>query len=273
MMARCAFFFLPILALAQPGQAPPEVEKELRARVNGFYQNLVDGSFRKAEAFVAEDTKDLFYSQGKEKFSSYRIEKITFFDDFKKASVMVIGTTQSQIAGQRVTLEKPADTRWKIEDGKWCWYYHREDFPLTPMGGANPPAATGPVGAPPPKDFSPEAIEKAGRALLAAQPMGIDRRMVALDPTSVSTEKVVFTNGSDGYVQIGLNGPLVRGLTWKFDRMMIPAHETAVLTLHFDPSDKSGPIDAYIPKGSISFKVTTAPIERLFPLTLTFQAK
>src|SRR5271163_811642 len=63
MIVRTSLLLLPIFALAQE-QAPPDVDRELRARVEGFYQNFVDTSFspRKAEPFVAEDTKDYFYN-------------------------------------------------------------------------------------------------------------------------------------------------------------------------------------------------------------------
>jgi hypothetical protein len=60
--------------------APPEVEKALRERISGFYQAYVDGKFRLAEQYVAEDTKDLHYNQEKKKYRSYEIVKITFDD-------------------------------------------------------------------------------------------------------------------------------------------------------------------------------------------------
>ena len=48
---------------APPAEAPsPEVDQALRARIAEFYQDHVGGKFRQAEALVAEETKDYFYS-------------------------------------------------------------------------------------------------------------------------------------------------------------------------------------------------------------------
>ena len=118
MIPRTCLLFLPILLLAQE-QAPPEVDQELRARVNGFYQDFVEGSFspRKAEAFIADDTKDYFYNTGKRKFISFRIDTVTYSDDFTKAQVLVVGKETKMVLGHTVVMDAPMDTHWKIEGG------------------------------------------------------------------------------------------------------------------------------------------------------------
>jgi hypothetical protein len=283
MMARWAFLVLPIvafgqIAFGQPAgktadtlEAPPGVEKELRARVTTFYQFFVDGFPRKAEPFVAEDTKDFYYSAAKLHFESFRVDKVTFFDDFTKAMVVVVGKTERHIGGQAVLMDVPQETHWKIEDGKWCWTYHAEDYSLTPMSeGKNPPIAQAGLVAPL-KDTSDAAIRERGMQLLREQPMGLDKNTISMKAGEVSTAQVVFTNGSDGYVQIAVNGPVVRGLSIKFDKMMVPGHSSATLTLHYDPSEKSAMVDAYTAKGTISFQVLTSPINKMFPLSVSFE--
>lgn len=273
MKARFCMLVLPVLAFGQPAQqAPPGVEEELRARVSAFYQNFVDGSPRKAEVFVAEDTKDFYYNAQKMHFESFKIGKITFSDNFTKAVVMVIGKTEKRLAGQAVVMDVPQETHWKIEDGKWCWTYHPEDYCLTPMCGAVPPRAdaAGSGAVPPPKDLTPEGIRKAADAILSAQPMGVDTSSVRMRADQASDAQVVFTNGSMGYVQVYLNGPTVRGLTAKFDKPMVPTSGKSVLKLHYDPSDKSGPNDAWTAKGTINFQIVVSPFERSFPLAVTF---
>ena len=78
MILRTSLLLLPVIALAQE-HPPAVVDEELRARVSGFYQNFVDSSFspRKAEPFVAEDTKDFFYNALKQNYQSFQIGKIT----------------------------------------------------------------------------------------------------------------------------------------------------------------------------------------------------
>lgn len=144
MILQTSLVLLPVLAFAQE-QPPPDVDQELRARVSAFYQNFVETSYspRKGEAFVAEDTKDWFYNALKQKYQSFQIGKITYSDNFTKAVVVVSTKMEIVMANQPMVVDLPKDTHWKIESGKWCWTYNPADYPITPMGGVNPPTATG----------------------------------------------------------------------------------------------------------------------------------
>jgi hypothetical protein len=276
MILRTSLLLLPVLALAQQ-QAPPEVDQELRARVTAFYQNFVETSFspRKAEQFVAEDTKDWFYNALKQKYQSFQILKITYSDDFKTAVVVVSAKMETTLAGQRIVADFPKDTKWKIENGKWCWTFHQEEFPVTPMsvGAMNPPVSTGTeprTAGVVPKNSSPEAMRAAGMEVLKQQEMGVDKSLVTFTADQPASAQVVFTNGADGEIQIALDGPVVRGLKAKLDKMTIPGHGTAVLSLQYDPSDKSGPKDVWEPKGNIPFRIVAAPFDRMFAVNVQF---
>jgi hypothetical protein len=271
MISRTSLLLLPILAFAQT-QAPPEVDRELRARVSAFYQNFVDGTPRKAEPFVAEDTKEYYYNAGKRHYESFKIGRITYSEGFTKAVVTVVAKIERLIGGQVVVMDAPDDTHWKIENGKWCWTYNPAEVSITPMGGANPPPADKGSAAVKPKDTSPEAIRKAGMSVLEEQTMGLDKSSVTMSADQASSIQVVFTNGADGEIEIALDGPVVRGLTTKLDKAIVPARGTATLTLRYDPSDKSGPKDVWEPKGSILFRIMAAPFRREFPLYVQFTA-
>jgi hypothetical protein len=277
MIVRASLLLLPVLAFAQE-QAPPGVDQELRARVSGFYQNFLDASYapRKAEPFVAEDTKDYFYNALKQKYQSFQITKITYSDDFTKAVVVVSSRMETMIGGQRVLADFPKDTHWKIENGKWCWTYDQADYCLTPMCGKTPPPATeaslpataGVV----PKNSSPEATRAAGMAVLAQQGMGLDKSQVTFAADQASSTEVTFTNGADGEIMIALDGPVVRGLTAKLDKTAIPGHGTAVLSFRYDPSEKNTAKDIWEPKGNIMFRVFAAPFSRVYPVFVQFTA-
>jgi hypothetical protein len=273
MISRLSLLFLPILLLAQE-QAPPDVDRELRARVNAFYQNFVDGSPRKAEAFVAEDTKDWYYNAGKNHYESFKIVgDIKYSDNFTKAVVVVAGKMERLISGQVVVMDVPQETRWKIENGKWCWTYHPEDTCLTPMCGKTPPAATAADragAAKRPKDTSPAAIREFGLTVLEQQTMGLDKDTVTMSVDQPGSAEVVFTNGADNDISIALDGPVVRGLKAKLDKTTVPGHGKAVLSLQYDPSDKSGPKDVWEPKGNIPFRIIAAPFNRIFPVNVQF---
>jgi hypothetical protein len=277
MLLRISLLFLPLLAFAQ--QAAPktqaEVEQELRARVTAFYQIFVDGSPRKGEAFVAEDTKDFYYNAQKLHFASFRIDKVTFTDGLNYAIVKVVGRAERRMASQSVMMDVPQDTHWKIENGQWVWTYHAEDYCLTPMCGANPPLPSGTEGPiAPPKNLSPEEMKRLQDELVRAQTlqgaMAVEPEMLKMKTDQTSSVQVTFTNPSPGYVTVALSGPMVRGLTWKWDTVQVPGRAKAVVTLHYDPSDQSGPSDAWTAKGPIEFQVVVSPNNKLLPFTVNF---
>jgi len=269
-----SLLFVPMLASAQKPVAP-EVDQELRARVTAFYQNFLEDAYtpRKAEPYVAEDTKDFFYNAGKQKYISFTIGGITYSNDNTRAVVVVIGKMERMLASQKMIADWPQDTHWKLENGKWCWYYNPADFAVTPMGGKNPPAVTAAeqrAAAMVPKDGSPEAVRKAGLAVLDQQVMGLDKSQVTFSVDQASSVQLVFTNGADNEIQVALDGPAVRGLKSKLDKMMVPGHGTAVLSLDYNPADKTGGKDVWEPKGNIVFRIFASPFDRIFPINVQF---
>jgi len=276
MILGASLLLLPVFALAQE-QAPPDVDQELRARVSAFYENFLEDSYspRKAEAFVAEDTKEFFYNALKQKYKSYKILNVTYSDNFTKAVVVVSARMETMIAGQTVVGDWPKNTHWKIEDGKWCFSDLASDRPLTPMSdGKNPPPATdaeeGHTAGVKPKNSSPEATRVAGMSVLQQQTMGLDKSNITFVADQASSAQVVFTNGADGDIVIALDGPVVRGLKAKLDKTTVPGHGTATLSLQYDPSDKAGPKDVWEPKGNIPFRIFASPFDRIFPVSVQF---
>lgn len=70
-------------------KAPPEVEEKLRARVIQFYTLYLQSKFRQAEALVAEESRDIYYTMQKAPIRTFQLEQITWDDDFKNATVLV----------------------------------------------------------------------------------------------------------------------------------------------------------------------------------------
>src|SRR5690348_10159194 len=69
-------------------KAPAGTNEALKARVSGFYQAFVDGKFRKADEYVAEDSKDSFFSMAKAPYKSFEVLDLFYTEDFKKAKVI-----------------------------------------------------------------------------------------------------------------------------------------------------------------------------------------
>lgn len=118
---------------------PAEVETALRARMTDFFQYHVTGEYRKAEALVAEDTKDYFYDHTKPKYFNFEIGKIEYSEDFTKAKAVVLCETRINSPGfGNTTYKVPVPSSWKLENGKWYWWVEPEKIGLTPFGKMTP---------------------------------------------------------------------------------------------------------------------------------------
>src|SRR5438105_839515 len=118
-----ALLVIPLFALAQDQKAapPPEVDKALRERATAYLQYQVEGNFRKAYDLVAEESKDFYFAAEKSKILTFKINEITYADNFTKAAVQTTTTRLSAVAGHPVELPSVASDIWKLEDGKWVW--------------------------------------------------------------------------------------------------------------------------------------------------------
>jgi hypothetical protein len=103
--------------------APPEEEVALKERVNGFYSAFQQGQFREAEAFVAEESRDVYYNAPKARIFSYEIRSLEFNEDLTEASVLVGGETLSPLSSQPLT--QPLQSRWIRVDGDWYIHFKK----------------------------------------------------------------------------------------------------------------------------------------------------
>jgi hypothetical protein len=130
--------------------APPEEEEALRARVNGFYTLFQQGQLREAEAFVAEDSRDVFYNAPKSRIFAYEVRNVEFNDDISEAKVLVSVDSLTPLSSQ--PLKQPLQSDWKRIDGEWFLLLKAvkagENYP-TPAGNMRFDQKTGAGGAPP----------------------------------------------------------------------------------------------------------------------------
>jgi hypothetical protein len=97
--------------------APPEVEEALRARISAFYGLFQQGQMRQAEAYVAEESRDIFYNAPKARIIGHEIRDVEFNADLNEANVLVAVQTLTAFAKQAVT--QPLQSKWKLVDGQW----------------------------------------------------------------------------------------------------------------------------------------------------------
>jgi len=214
---------------------PADVDQALRARIGEFYDLHVKGEFRKAEAWVAEDTKDLYYSSNKIKYLSFEITRIDYSDNFTRAKATVLCEQPIMLPGFfGRPMKVPTPSTWKLVDGTWYWYVDPESRRMTPFGKMTPG---------PPRESGTAPASKSIPDIPTTVPDFI-YKLVNADKASVTlkageSEQVTITNSAPGAMNISLMGS-VPGVEVKLDRTVLNAGEKAVLTVQAGYGAKSG---------------------------------
>ena len=224
-------------------QAPAEVDGALRARVNEFFTMQLNHQFRQAEALVAEDTKDFYYEAKKPNFKSFRIDGIEYSSDLQTAVVTIRGKNDVLFAGAGIVeMDFAERSKWKIENGKWCWYFDKDSLLNTPFGrvkaapsdGAKPPSdGAGPVS--PLGPFrSPSAAALRGGAVQ------VDRAQIQLDAGNPQPAVINLKNNLPGPVNLTVIDP-PQGLKISIARPELAAGEATQVTIMPDPNATDRP--------------------------------
>ena len=208
-------------------QDPAESEKQLRQRVQEFYQLQVEKKFRQAEEYVAADTKDVFYNAGKPELASFRIVKVVMKDNATRAEVTVMGKVSIFIMSEgMVPLEMPTTGMWKVEGDKWVWFVDQSGPVKTPFGEMKPPV---PGQAPAtPSDLSTQIKSFDVNSL---------QRQVRVEPSAVSltqdqpVQSVTITNGMPGPLDLTLVTKSIPGVGIELEKTHLDAGQKVKLTL------------------------------------------
>jgi hypothetical protein len=88
---------LPLLALMTAGLVwaqgpfdqppPPEIEEALRSRITQFYDLFQEGKFRESEQFVAEDSRESYYSVQKGRILGFSIKESGYALDSRSPNI------------------------------------------------------------------------------------------------------------------------------------------------------------------------------------------
>ena len=227
---------------------PADVDQALRARINEFYGLLLKKEFRKAEAIVAEDTKEYYYAIGKPDITKYELLEIHYSDDFTHATAIALCAQKVQQPGFPLgewNLKVPS--LWKYENGDWYWSVNQKEM-MTPIGIAKKAAADNgaAVSAPPTSTEIPKEFAKTPD--FAMGKVGADKKAITLE--GYKAEQVTIVNGSAG--QIRLFMPKQFGLDLQLEPTELAAGEKAVLTVRAIKGSVSGVLGVQIiPTGEI----------------------
>jgi hypothetical protein len=222
---------------------PADVDQALRARIAEFFDLHVKGEFRKAEALVAEDSKDLYYNSNKTKYLSFEIGRIDYSDNFTRAKATVLCEQHILLPGfTGRPMKVPIASTWKLVDGTWYWYLDPESLRMSPFGKMSPGPA--PDSAPPSKTIPaipttvPDYIYKQVTA---------DKASVALK--AGESDHVTITNSAPGAMNISLTGS-VPGVEVQLDRTVLNTGEKAVLTVRAGHDAKPGVLSIQVEQTS-----------------------
>ena len=205
-----------LLAFALPGRAQDLAarEQQLRQRVDELYQLLVTGEWRKAEQYVTEDTRDLWYAQPKSTIMSFALGEIKMDPDGSRADVIVKATFRVLRVPQPVTM--PQRSEWFFQGDQWFFKVKKPETLLDVLKATK--AASSPVAAKSPLVFTPNPIR-------------------IPDPESGSESvKVTFWNMSSEVVSFQDLSANCSCLTVEVSRTALPPRGRATLTVTYHPS-------------------------------------
>jgi len=216
-------------------KAPPAVDEALRARISTFYQFHVDGKFRQAEALVAEESKDFFYSSNKPKYLGFEIKAIEYSDDFTKAKATVITQRIVMMPGfADKPMPVPEPSRWKLVSGDWYWYVTDDDLYQTPFGRLKPSAGTG-------GQVVPPVIPSEQEMMKVIAEVKADKKEVVLEAGKESSGEFLIANTLAGTVNLTLDAPHGPGFEARLDESVLPPGGQAKVTVKWEPGLRAAP--------------------------------
>ena len=299
MLKFCLSLFLAAASFAQNSppaseSAPAEVDAALRARVSQFFQFQLDGKFHQAEQLVAEDSKDLFVGSNKPVYTSFEIKAIRYDDHFTKAvvSVMVnLMVAAEGFLGRPVPSLVPIRwSRWKLENGQWCWYLdpadpHDSPFAHTPLPPpsfgktASAPAMPTPAIPTPAMPTPAMPIPAAGATIPttpapssrlpvmpnmgAAIAVKADKPAVELKTGVPSSEQVTIVNPQPRAFTLSLVSPKIPGLSAKLDRADLMPGGKVVVSIESSGSQE-------IPRQPVTISVRIQQTNQIIPIKVSF---
>lgn len=262
-------FLLALPALAQT--PPPDVDQALRTRVTEFFQDFIDGQFRKALDLVAEDTKDEYFSSAKAQIKTFKVDTVKYDDSLANAVVTLTVKQIMRVQFEEVPVDVPMTTDWKIENGKWMFYKKPKTGTawLTPMGPSNVDVlkqnADGSLNIP--KKLDQDTLLAAARQIF--QQSSVDKDQVKLAAGKASSEKVVFHNGAQGSVSLDLSGaPKLPGFSVKLDKTTVNFGEDAAIEIAYTPPPDQ---DASAVPPPANLTLLVAPFNQAFQIRVTFE--
>ena len=244
-------------------KAPPDVDQALRGRVKEFYQHHIDGTHRKAEKIVAEESQEYFYQIQKQRYDSCEPIRITYTESFTRSTVTMACKGKWNINGNEMSVSMPLSSSWKRDNGgDWFWHHVQPQKMPTPFGEMDHRAALGgkPEGT---GGLQIPADMKAAGEILMKQ-VTVNKQDITLSSYEESQDEIVITNNSGGLVKLSFEyEAVVPGFKSELSKKEIGQGEKATLKLTMTPRDR-------VAKPAMMARILVEPLFQQFQVKITF---
>ena len=217
-------------APTQAEKPPAKVDRELRARVNQFYQDCVRGQFSDAETLVEPEAKNFFVAMKKEQYVSCEIKRVAYSDKFKFAAVDTECARNIMFEGfVGHPVKYQIGSQWKLQHGKWYWHVDPTAQRSTPFGMMGPLMAA--MGAAVPAGPQPTLPASADLTSpnIALHKVRADKESLSLK--AGESADVTFSNAALGPMSVTLNGPAPEGIEVTPTHADLPQNGKAAITV------------------------------------------
>jgi hypothetical protein len=252
--------------------APPEIEEALRDRVKQFFDLQAEGKFRQAEALVAEDSKDRYYSMDKDRAEGVDVVKIVWEENFTKARVVISRMVRMVVpmAPSGVKIKGVFTTYWKLEKSAWYWYLPPEpewiDTPFGKMRNSHYAGADQKPSSPADLDEANKKATERASAITQSIYAGVkvDRSQLRFSAAKASEEAVTIHNGLPGPISLRVAGAAIAGLTARLEKADLNANESTRLVVTYKPGDGANP------PAAAELRLEVEPMRQSIPVALQF---
>jgi hypothetical protein len=276
--AACILFFLAAAAWPQStprgfgelfNQAPPDVDKALRERVQTFFQLQVDKKWRQADQFVHEDSKDAFFVADKLTARGFKIVGITYEENYTRARVVLDIDTDFFFPGfGQMQINRPLVSAWKVDKGLWWWQTIAfdpnvgKDSPFGPMhrgkeGATSEAAPTSVIGG----KMSLEDFQKALAELRSK--VTVDKNEVVFPSHEPAEAEIVISNQWEQAVHLSIDVPELAGLTLSIEKPVLEAGQKTRVKIVSKPETRGA-------KQSLRARLTVEEISKVIPIDITY---
>jgi hypothetical protein len=248
-------------------KAPAEIDDALKTRVSSFYQHFQRGEFRQAEAFLDEESRDVFYNAKKNRIVDFKIQGVDYSEDFRKANVLVVCKTAIAMLGSE-PLNMPLNSDWRFKEGEW-WMHLTEHQRPTGGDAASPfgPMSFNQDVAQPGSNFGPQRAAVTPPTLESlAQMYRISTDTLAF-PKQVSapvSRTMTVKSASVGRLSVELKSRPIPGIDVEIVGATIEPGGEATIKFTYDPA-KAEHIS-----GRVRIDFVVMPISQAFEVYLDF---